>query len=158
MTLSPLEMLALPGLASSATKGVGHALSVLIPGGSPFAQKLADAQAPDAQLPVDIGKGVELELTDEQLKRLADAVDRAEAEGSTTAAVMIDGMALEVDVTMRTVRGVIDQDQGISTQIDAVVYAEQASESAAAPLPNGLAEHPDIRRILSESGTDQSAA
>lgn len=151
MTLSPLELLALPGLASAATRSVGKALDSLIPGGSPFAEKLADAQANDAQLPVDMGKGLELDLSQEQMQRIADAVDRAEAEGASTAVIMIDDMALEVDVTMRTIRGEIDQDGGISTMIDAIVYADKPSESSPATGPDGLADNSDVLRILSDN-------
>lgn len=151
MTLSPLELLALPGLASAATRSVGKALDNLIPGGSPFAEKLASAQAQQSQLPVEIGKGLDLELSQEQMKRIADAVDRAEAEGASNAVVMIDGKALEVDVTMRTIRGEIDPEGGINTQIDAIVYADAESEQSAATGPDGLANNQDVLKIISDN-------
>lgn len=151
MTLSPLELLALPGLASAATRSVGRALDSLIPGGSSFADKLSSAQDKQNQLPVELGKGLELELTQEQMSRIADAVDRAEAEGADSAVVMIDDLALEVDVTMRTIRGSIDQDGGINTLIDSIVFADPAPKSAAPTGPSGLASNPDVRQIIADT-------
>lgn len=151
MTLSPLELLALPGLASAATRSVGRALDNLIPGGSPFAEKLASAQAKDSQLPVEIGKGLNVELSNDQMKRIADAVDRAEAEGASNAVVMIDGKALEVDVTMRTIRGEIDPEGGINTQIDAIVYADAAPRQSVVTGPDGLANNQDVLKIISDN-------
>ena len=151
MTLSPLELLALPGLASAATRSVGRALDSLIPGGSSFADKLSSAQSKQSQLPVELGKGLEIELTSDQMARIADAVDRAEAEGADTAVVMIDDMALEVDVTMRTIRGEIDQDGGINTQIDSIVYAEAASSASQPSGPAGLSGNTDVLKIIADN-------
>lgn len=149
MTLNPLEILALPGLATAAVRTVGSALDRLVPGSNGFAEHLSKAQGEAEGLPVKLGKGLELKLTSEQLARLADAADRAEAEGADTAVVMIDGMALELDVTMRTVRSVIDQSAGVKTGIDAIVYADPAPE-APATGPTGLADNADVRKILGD--------
>jgi hypothetical protein len=151
MTLSPLELLALPGLASAATRSVGRALDSLIPGGSSFADKLSSAQSQHEQLPVELGKGLELELTPEQMGRIADAVDRAEAEGADSAVVMIDDIALEVDVTMRTIRGAIDKDGGINTLIDSIVFAKPAPETSAVVGHHGLSSNPDVLQIIADN-------
>jgi len=151
MTLTPLDLLVLPGLASAATRSVGRAIDSLIPGGSGFADKLSSAQKKQDQLPVDLGKGLDLDLTPEQLGRIADAVDRAEAEGADSAIVMIDDMALQVDVTMRTIRGQIDQDGGINTQIDSIVYAKPANASSSIAGPDGLISNPDVRQIIADT-------
>lgn len=150
MTLNPLEILALPGLATAAVRTVGSALDSLVPGTNGFADHLSKAQSDLDRLPVKVGKGVEVELSSEQLARLAEAADRAEAEGAGTAVVMIDGMALELDVTMRTVRSVVDQSAGIRTGIDAIVYAAKGPETARATGPAGLSDNPDVRRIIGE--------
>ncbi|PHQ80162.1 MAG: hypothetical protein COB69_06510 [Phycisphaera sp.] len=151
MTLTPFDFLALPGIATAATRSIGRALDSLIPGSSGFADKLSTAQSKQDQLPVEMSKGLDLDLTKEQLGRIADAVDRAEAEGADAAVVMIDGMALEVDVTMRTIRGQIDQDGGINTQIDSIVYAKPASSSSNVVGPDGLASNPDVRQIIADT-------
>lgn len=145
MTLGPLEILALPGVASSAVRSVGSAIGRLAPGS--FADHLNRAQSDPERLPVKVGRGVEVELNAEQLARLAEAADRAEAEGVSSAVVMIDGLALELDVTMRTVRGVVDESAGIKTGIDAVVYAQPAREKEAAFGPGSLPENPGVRRL-----------
>ncbi len=150
MTLNPLDILALPGLASSAVRTVGSALDRLVPGGNSFADHLSRAQSEVDRLPVKVGKGVEIELTKEQLARLEEAADRAEGEGADTAIVMIDGMALELDVTMRTVRGVVDQDSGIKTGIDAIVYALKGPEKKPIDGPVGLTANADIRKIVGD--------
>ena len=150
MTLGPLEILALPGVASAAVRSVGSAIGRLTPGS--FADHLNRAQGEAERLPVKVGRGVEVELSAEQLTRLAEAADRAEAEGVSTAVVMIDGLALELDVTMRTVRGVVDEASGIKTGIDAVVYALPAPEKKAAFGPGALPENPGVRKLAGGSG------
>ena len=150
MTLNPLDILALPGLASSAVRTVGSALDRLVPGSNSFADHLSKAQSDIDRLPVKVGKGVEIELTKEQLSRLEEAADRAEAEGADNAIVMIDGIALELDVTMRTIRGVVDQESGIKTGIDAVVYALKGPETKPATGPVGLTDNPDVRKIVGD--------
>ena len=85
MTLNPLDILALPGLANAAVQSVGSALDRLVPGSNSFADHLKKAQGDTDRLPVEIGRGVEVELSKEQLVRIAEAADRAEAEGATNA-------------------------------------------------------------------------
>lgn len=150
MTLNPLDILALPGIAGAAVRSVGSALDRLVPGSNSFADHLKKAQDGTDRLPVEIGRGVEVELSQDQLARLAEAADRAEAEGASTAVVMIDGMALELDVTLRTIRGVVDQSSGLKTGIDAIVYAEQAAEKQPLTGPSGLADNADIRKIVGD--------
>ncbi len=150
MTLNPLDILALPGLANAAAKSVGGAIDRLIPGSNSFADHLKSAQGDMDRLPVEIGRGVEVELTEDQLARIAEAADRAEAEGASNAVVLIDGMALELDVTLRTIRGVVDQEAGLKTGIDAVVYAGNAPETKQATGPTGLASNTDVRKIVGD--------
>jgi hypothetical protein len=73
---------------------------------------------------VTIAHNAGIELSHDQLQRLAAAADQAEAHGATRALVLIDGLALRIDVTMREVTGAVDLDTaGVFTDIDAVVRA-----------------------------------
>ncbi len=150
MTLNPMDILALPGLANAAVHSVGSALDRLVPGSNSFADHLKKAQGDTDRLPVEIGRGVEVELTQEQMARIAEAADRAEAEGASSAVVMIDGMALELDVMLRTIRSVVDQESGLKTGIDAVVYAGNTPESKPVTGPTGLASNTDVRKIIGD--------
>jgi hypothetical protein len=100
---------------------------------------LAEKGEVSSGLPVTEAPGTDLRLSDDQLRRLADAVDRAEAQGVSRALVLIDGMALKVDVAVRRVTGRVDLAQGgVLTGIDAVVTAQAApgsSDAAGVPLP-----------------------
>jgi len=78
--------------------------------------------------PVEIGDGVQLSLTPEQLERLSVAVDAAEASGSTRLLAMIDGHALTIDVPSRTILGVEDPTKGrMLTDFDSMVAVPQGS-------------------------------
>lgn len=73
---------------------------------------------------VSVGREAGIELNSEQLKRLSAAVDLAEAHGADHAVVMIDGLALKVDVAARTVVGVVNTTApGVTTGIEALVVA-----------------------------------
>ncbi|MEO1513341.1 MAG: hypothetical protein AAFU70_14805, partial [Planctomycetota bacterium] len=74
---------------------------------------------------VRIGGGVDLQLTDGQAERLSAAADRAQAEGVDRALVLLDGMALELDVRERTVVGEARLDSpGVIRGIGSVIRAE----------------------------------
>jgi len=65
-----------------------------------------------------------LELSDEQLGRIADAVDKAAARGSRETLVLTDDAALVVSVENRTVITAFDREQlreGVVTAIDSAV-------------------------------------
>jgi hypothetical protein len=71
---------------------------------------------------VTVARGAGVTLTDEQLKLLSAAADRAEAQGATRALVMIDGKALKLDVAMREVTGQVDlASGGVLTGVDSVI-------------------------------------
>jgi flagellar operon protein len=66
----------------------------------------------------------DIELTDQTLHNIADAVDRAAAKGSRETLVLTDDAALVVSVTNRTVVTAFDRDnlrEGIVTSIDSAV-------------------------------------
>jgi hypothetical protein len=85
---------------------------------------------------VTVGKGVEVKLDREQLARLSAAADRAEASGAVHALVMMDGMALKIDVQARTIVGQADAASGqVLTGIDSVVTIPASGEGASSGAP-----------------------
>lgn len=105
-----------------------------------FDSLLEEARAGSATglSPVKIGKGVGIELTADQLNRVAAATDMAEANGAQRAIVLVDGRALEVDVAQRTITGEATGKATASMpSADAVVSAPlsaaQLAEVQAAP-------------------------
>lgn len=100
-----------------ATAGMGVARQIV--GG------VLDATGPDgvfAQLlgmksgavaaPATLADGVELELTDDQLRAIGAAADKARVAGVDRALVRIDGMLLEIDSESRTVLGKVSLEKG----------------------------------------------
>jgi hypothetical protein len=107
-----------------------------------FARMLDSARRGElrSNQPVTISPRVEVELSQDQLTRLADAADRARASGLKNALVLIDGQALTLDVAQRTITGVFDASRGQAAGIDGVVGASAAGQSdggVALPLPGG---------------------
>lgn len=78
--------------------------------GQNFQQLLESVREGELPLdaPVSVARNSGVTLTDAQLKRLAQGIDRATAAGANRAAVLIDGMTLQVDVAQRMVTGAID--------------------------------------------------
>jgi len=68
----------------------------------------------------------DLDLSSSQLSRLNTAVDRAAQKGAKSSVVMLDGLAVVVDVRDRTVVTAMNASQGkekVFTNIDSVVIA-----------------------------------
>ena len=82
--------------------------------GASFEELLGQARRGEAGtgLPVREARGAGLNLSDEQLEKLAAAADRASAEGLSRAMVLLDGAAYELDVQMRTVVARIELSDG----------------------------------------------
>lgn len=77
---------------------------------------------------VGLSPGVKADLTASQMERIARAVDEAERQGSTRALVLIDGLAVAVDVTTREILGAVPDGPGLALPgIDAVVRAAPAA-------------------------------
>lgn len=102
--------------------------------------------------PVSIHPDCELNLSEDQLHRLGVAMDRAEASGAQRALVMIDGMAVKVDVGVRQILGKVDlQSTPVLGEIDAVVQADAGFASdASKPLlgPAAASLHPSLAKLL----------
>lgn len=152
--LKLLGGLAAPGAVPSAS---GSPAST---GGIDFASLLQRAASGEAASgrPVSIAKGAGVELTEDQLTRLAAAADKAEAQGATRALVMIDGRALTMDIAVRQVTGAADLGAGVLTGIDAVLsvpgHDPAAAAGAASPGMSGEA----LLRALTATRPDSSAA
>lgn len=103
---------------------------------------------------VSIDPGVALEFTSEQMQRLADAADRAEAAGASNAIVRIDGALVQLDVAGRRVTAEIDPRHGdVLTGIDAFVEASDPMQEASITrggmgLPLSLGENASLVREL----------
>ncbi|MBL8761216.1 MAG: hypothetical protein JNL50_07930 [Phycisphaerae bacterium] len=86
-------------------------------------------------LGVSIAPGADLELTNDQMQRLAAAADVAQAHGASRALVTIDGMSLLLDVGVRTITGKVDIRPGVPvTGVDAVLHVPGAPGQAAAAI------------------------
>jgi len=65
-----------------------------------------------------------IELTDDQMSRIADAVDKAGAKGSRETLILTDDAALVVSISHRTVITAFDREhlrEGVVTSIDSAV-------------------------------------
>jgi hypothetical protein len=104
--------------------------------------KLAGEGKVSSEQGVQISGRAGVELTPEQLARVAQAADRAEAAGFSTALVLIDGKALKLDVQTRQIQGTFDaQTSARTAQFDGVVTAPAEGEADAPqvlPMPGGL--------------------
>jgi flagellar operon protein len=70
----------------------------------------------------------QLELSDDGLNRLTQAVDKADKKGGKSSLVLMDDMAFIVNVRERMVVTAMDANahgEGVFTQIDTVVFAEK---------------------------------
>ena len=104
-------------------------------GGMSFSDLLSKATEGEFStgLEVTLANGANVELSSEQLQRLAKVADSAEAQGASRVLVLMDGQALTMDVGVRQITGTADMN-GVVTGIDAVVAAPGSSASAAQPV------------------------
>ncbi len=142
-----------------AANGVGAAGSGSAPAPAPanpldaaaFQAMLAKARGGEGESgrAVTVDSGVPVSLSDEQVARLARAVDRAEAEGFASAVVNLDGLNLLLDVQGRRITGVVDASSPVAADVDGVVMA-QAAEPIEGMVGQGevSALAPDAARLL----------
>lgn len=104
---------------------------------------------------VRVGKDAGVALDDEQLQRLAQAADIAEANGVGRAVFLIDGLAVTMDVATRTITGIATADKtSVLADMDAVVTV--ASKDAPAPpliaaAPTSAGINPTLIEALARS-------
>jgi flagellar operon protein len=108
----------------------GSAARAPTTGGPSFADYLNQAQplrfSNHAQKRLDTRQ---ISLSDDGLKRLTSAVEKAEKRGGRESLVMVDDMAFIVNIKDRLVVTAIDSQSrgdGVFTQIDSVVFADPA--------------------------------
>lgn len=90
-------------------------------------------------LPVMVPEDAGVTLTESQLARLAAATDRAQAAGAQTALVLIDGMALTLDVGARRIIGRAEfGSDGVLASVDAVIRVpDEPAEGADGATASG---------------------
>jgi len=123
MTIDPGQLLKALG-AGLAPAGVGAPTAAQPTDGPSFDSLLQQAQGGSLSsgIPVRVMRQAGLSLSPSQLARLSDAADRAEAAGANRALVMMDGMALTMDVPTRTITGQADTSATkVLNGVDAVV-------------------------------------
>jgi hypothetical protein len=130
VTGTPLDLLSLVGLGSRLL-GLGGGEQAAPAAG--FDEALAAAQDGDLDSGRAIVSGPELgvDLSSDQLQRLAHATDVAEAQGATSAAVLIDGMVIRVDVESRTAVASAPAESALMADVDVVVSAAPSGEPQA---------------------------
>ena len=99
----------------------------------PFDELLAEARAGQLSSGRTVSAG--FELSPQQLDRLAGAADLAEASGASRAMLLLDGRAMVLDVSTRTISGELSLSSQIE-RIDAAVYVPAEGEQEP-PKPLG---------------------
>jgi len=78
-----------------------------------------------------------INLTDDGISRLSNAVDKAEKRGGKESLVMVDDMAFIVNVRDRLVVTALDsknRGEGVFTQIDSVVFADPSENNSSSSI------------------------
>lgn len=107
MSTGPLDLLRLLGSGvRTPVEGAGGRGDVA---GATFGDLLARARSGEVASgrACAVASGAGVTLTDDQLARVAPAADRAEMLGAASAAVLVDGRALTLDVASRRITGEI---------------------------------------------------
>lgn len=129
MTGTPLDLMSLVGLG---TRLLGRGGGAKAPAAG-FAEALDGARAGSLGSGRVVVSGPELgvDLSADQLARLSHAADMAEAQGATTAAVLMDGMVIRLDVASRTALESAPAESAVMADVDAVLSAGPSSEPGA---------------------------
>lgn len=130
MTGTPLDLLSLVGLG---TRLLGLGGGEKAPDGAGFQDALDAARSGKLGSGRVVVSGAELgvDLSADQLERLSYAADVAEAQGAETAAVLMDGMVIRLDVESRTALASTPADSAMMTDVDVVLSAGSGEASAA---------------------------
>lgn len=147
----------LTGSAAAARPTVDGALGAASrAAGVDFQAILAGARSGQARSnrPVEVSERLGINLSDEQAQRLSAAADRAQSAGAATALVLLDGLALRLDVAARRVDERLDNAERLRGGFDAIVSAPApgaADEPALVPVPGGgLTGNASLAALLSQ--------
>jgi hypothetical protein len=156
MTGTPLDLISLIRVGAGLLSPSKAKVPPASPDGS-FAHLLRKAEQGElaSGREVTVGKGVDLKLAKEQVSRLSAAADRAEASGAMNVMVLMDGMALKLDVQNRTIIAKADAAPGqVMTGVDAVVSLDQGENAPSfvpptLPYPGGSgAMNPSLAKAI----------
>ncbi len=156
MSVGPLALLRLLSGGIGAAIRAGSGAPAGAPAETDFAALLEKAGKGEVEsgLSVTVDEGAGVKLTDDQLARLAVAADRAEAQGATRALVLIDGMALRLDVGMRQVTGAADLKGNTPlTGIDAVISVPGTEASPVGPATDADSRPPALPLPRADAGS-----
>jgi len=130
---SPMDLLQLVGSGAQLLGRLTGSGDRAAPDAARFERLLADARKADADTGrvVVVGRGVQADLSADQLQRVARATDQAEARGASSAAVLLDGLVLRVDVASRTIVESASATTASLTGVDAVIAAGEPEAPAA---------------------------
>jgi len=163
MTIDAAQLLR--RLGSGATPGVElPAAAARLAEGPSFDGLLAKAQGGtlSSGVPVRVAREAGVEFTPEQFARLAEAADRAEAEGASRAVVLMDGGAFALDVGLRTITGRADlSSTRVLAGVDAVVTVAPvggAGGSAVTSTPRGPSGAGLNKSLIELLGRDDRSA
>lgn len=131
MTGTPLDLLSLVGLG---TRLLGLGRSGPADASGDFGKALEAAKDGGVETGRAVVSGPELgvDLSAEQLQRLSHAADMAEAQGAKTAAVLLDGMVIRLDVESRTALESVPAESALMGDVDTVLSAGPSVERAGA--------------------------
>ncbi|UYV13074.1 MAG: hypothetical protein NCW75_02020 [Phycisphaera sp.] len=131
MTGTPLDLLSLVGLGSRLL-GVGGSEKADASGDFGKALEAAKDGGLETGRAVVSGPELGVDLSSDQLQRLSHAADMAEAQGAKTAAVLMDGMVIRLDVESRMALESAPAESALMSDVDAVLSAGPTSEPAPA--------------------------
>jgi flagellar operon protein len=123
-------MTGIPGIAPAAPAARPSAPQRAAPGGGESFEAVLERRTAPVQFSRHAAKRIEqrgLQLDETRMRRLEDAVERAEQKGSRDSLILLDELALVVSVRSHTVVTAMDEDsrkEHVFTNIDSVVIAE----------------------------------
>lgn len=107
---------------------------------------------------VEPGRDVQVSLSPKQQERLAVAVDQAQSQGLSRALVLMDGKALVVDVTARTIESQLTDESGVLDGVDGVVSVPPVTWASAAGATGEAESLMASRSLLTRLATGAARA
>lgn len=110
--------------------------------------KRVKAEGFHSGLGVTVAPEAGVQLSDDQLQRIAAAADVAQAHGVNRALVTIDGMNLVLDVGVRSITGKVDIQPGVPvTGVDAVMHVPDSGGATGIAAGAALSTSPLSRTL-----------